>query len=442
MKTLSIHLEAIKKSHFIFLRWLSLVFAFAILSTIMLCCAPKTSHPISSQIPENSPSPAAQNAPAAAPADPCQIPPSAKIIHYPMIHILDAAAFHAETFPLSDASLHEELAVYSQFQLARLIEKLPDTHIFQEGNLASWGPEQFANRDNMSYVIIEGGQRTLWSLSSIQKTFHSGLPASFQELNPAQKEVLFELGGVSTAFAIGSATAFYPVLSRDEDADIRSRIQSAYNERVKARNNANHLLDQLRESPGSTHLKAGNEQMKAELRKRVDNLSEINRKLNKVKFDEREAILKREVESLLSQSDKKVLIAFGAAHDLSDDFKNYSFFVLPEECTMPASYLSHPYYAFYLISKTDRIFLEDKNLSSKQLAAARLNYKKAHLILSEAAKQYTHDSDQTPYWNHASRQYYTKGQIEFQAQRSEAKYKGEDFHIEYYLALSQTLRLR
>ena len=447
MKALSIHLEAVKKSHFIFLRWLRLVFAFAILSTIMLCCAPKTSRPISSQAPEDSPSPAAQNAPApssapasaAAPADPCQIPPSAKIIHYPMIHSLDEDTYHDLTYPSSDERFLEEAVIHSQFQLARLIERLPDTHIFSEGALLSWGPEHFAQRDRMSYVIIEGGQRVSWALPSIQKTFHRGLPERVQDLNTAQKKILFKLGGVPAAFAIGTTTAFYRVISPDENDKVQSRIQSLYNERAQARKSANHLLDQLRESPGSLYLKAGNEQMKASLREKTDDLSEINQKLNKWTFDEREAILKREVESLLSQSNKKVLIAFGAAHDLSDDFKNYSFFALPEKCTMPAAYLSHPYYAFGLIRRADRIS-KDRKSSSKQLTAARLDYKKAHLILSEAVKQYRENSDETTYWYSYENRYYTKEEIEIKAQRSEAKYNGEDLHIDYYLASSKTLR--
>ena len=428
MKTLSIHLEAIKKSHFTFLKWLRLVFAFAILSIIMLCCAPK-----SIIYPSPEAARAARTVPPPPPSSACRIPSDAKIIHYPMVHSIDESIFYDVSYPRPDERFIEESIIYSQFHLARLIEKMPDTHIFGEGTSESMGPEDLANSAGSGYVTREGGRRVLWRLSSIQKTFRRGLPASLQDLNAAQKKILLELGGVSTAFAIGAASAIYRVISPDESSDIHSRIKSTYEEQVEVRKDTIDLLDQFEEDPDNT-------QLEEDLTDSIDHLIEIRQNLDKWLFDEREAILKREVERVLKNSKKKVLIAFGAQHDLSDDFKNYSFFALPEKCTMAERFLSHPYYAFHLIGRADRIS-EDKKSSSKQLKMARLDYKQAHSILTEAVKKYTQDSDKTSYWSHSLGRYYTKAEIENMAQRSHNKQKGRDDESNpYYLALSKILR--
>ena len=79
-------------------------------------------------------------------------------------------------------------------------------------------------------------------------------------------------------------------------------------------------------------------------------------------LDERETILSREVHFFLENNpSRKVFIIYGAAHDLSDEFRENSFYTLPHKCTMPPSFLKSPEYARHLTGWAHRIF-EDNDV--------------------------------------------------------------------------------
>lgn len=367
------------------LKWLRLIFTFIVFSIILLCCSPQPEAFISPD---------------------CTIPSSAEVIHYPMMH--NISEMFQTHFPQDVQDFFEESIIYSQFQLFKTIQNYNDMDIFWEGFSSSLMQDQ---RDSIDYVLEnkEDEYSYLLSNNDIKKLFKNY--SSYDYLTYSQKKILLELGGAPVAFAYGATHALHRVVTPKEALMNNKKILSIYQENLSLKDELIPLRDEFSNKDNNQKLK----ELEKEIDTIIEQMNQNQKKMDEIIFDQREVALKKEVQAVLKKTNKPVLIAFGAAHDFSDEFKNYEFYTISTQCSLPQSFLSHPYYAITLIHKADRL-LENKQLSPKQ---TENYYKEAYTILNNVLE----NKESEKYWNSFFDRPYTDSELKYLADVAYKKYK-------------------
>ena len=215
----------------------------------------------------------------------CTFHPHSRIAHFPMIHFPENGRY--------DEILFEKVAK-SQFQLLRTIVaykgniRVFDEHVvgndFDEyflGNLKRGYSQGFYTRaaDGIRFPYSER-YKTAFAL------FGNGIPTHYEYLTQAQKRYIFDIGSSLTLFFLGLLPKIHKVISSGDWDAVKSN-----------------LID-----PSTGRINSG-----------LPN----NRYWT---FDFREQKLKEEVLKLYRQAPAGlILIAYGSAHNFSDDFQGYPF---------------------------------------------------------------------------------------------------------------------
>ena len=426
------------KNIFLFLKYVRLLVIWGVFSMIMLCCAPaqKISTKMKVLPKLKPPAPNAvslgQNTQTLKTdlKTECQIPSSAQVIHYPMIH--GVSSVFKESVPYSAENFFHESAAYSQFQLAQVISNVPHLAVFWEGASKMRTRESF---NTLKYVdsLKEIGQ---WFLKD-------GSLKSFESLEKKEKEILVEIGGVLTAFLMGKVDIVYPSSSSPLGKMTQDKIVSLYKETrsLKAELLEYDSFVEYVQSGGESFFLA-NDSEKEEILEIIQQINEIEDEMDKLIYDDRELFLKREVQDVLTRMPpgQRAFIAYGAGHDLSDEFQDYNFYVLPEKCTMPQDFLHHPFYALNLIEKADRL-----RQSSTNTDTGKIYYQKAYHFLDLAIANHTNEkgeAEETSYWNFILDQPFTYSELKAYKLLAQLKHQGAGAEqikeIEYRIVLALT----
>ena len=123
-----------------------------------------------------------------------------------------------------------EKTAYSQFRLAQLIQKNPNSFVFHEfatqiydSRDIDYPPIQIQHPHQLLYWKNPGPEH-LFQLVNHQ--FPDGLPESYNDLTGEQKYTLYIVGGTHTLFFLGELPTIYPSISEEDEG--YKRIKEAY----------------------------------------------------------------------------------------------------------------------------------------------------------------------------------------------------------------------
>ncbi|MGI9548969.1 MAG: hypothetical protein ACR2M7_03180 [Bdellovibrionales bacterium] len=225
----------------------------------------------------------------------CVFNPGARIVHFPMYHI------PPNGLNPNDQQTFESIAK-SQFQLLRTIIYYAKrgVYVFDESvasdrmnpNLMNFlkqghAPGSYVRSDNQRFFFDERYREAL-------NLFGKGIPKYYDFLTPTQKRYLVDTGAPFTLFYLGILPRIYKSIS-DKDLDIvKNQIKSPTGT-LDTKNPANHYwVYSFRE---------------AKLKEEVLNLYNKN----------------QAYQQNSTASAALILIAYGSAHDFSDEFVGYPF---------------------------------------------------------------------------------------------------------------------
>ena len=266
----------------------------------------------------------------------CEIPDSAEVVHLPQMHEL--SSIFEFSLPENTMNFLEESATQSQFLLTKIMAKERFKVVFNEGS------KDIITREDMDEYSIgfeltnQQGETRPLSYKHIPLIFDEGVQPHYNHLTLLQKFILLRGGAVRVSFGLNHIETIHRVMTFSEAAELHSQAKSLVKDQTEAEREIKTLIKNKE--------KAHPKEMSEELKK----WSDLNRKFNKLALEDRDQILSREVRSFLDKTQKTLpaIIVYGAAHDFSDDFKNYNFYILPHVCTLPSDYLKSPFYAQFL----------------------------------------------------------------------------------------------
>ena len=216
----------------------------------------------------------------------CVFQPQTRIAHFPVYNFPPTGNY--------DANLRERVSK-SQFQLLHTILTYhPDVAVFDENiTTNTFGPNMLQSLqqglEEFHYTRADGKSFSLQErYSTARSLFHSGIPQYYEHLDETQKEYLFQTGGSMTLYFLGYIRQLHKVIDLN-DFQI--------------------VLDHINQSGGIRKMTFSNQK-------------------DYYIFDFRQEKLKLQVVEFfnLNPSFRGIsLIAYGASHDLRDDFSGYLF---------------------------------------------------------------------------------------------------------------------
>lgn len=336
----------------------------------------------------------------------CRIPLGTQIVHYPMIHKKTDIFNQKENYPEYLDQFFDNLASYSQFILTNILRNYSNIHIFYEG-LSRTFTSDMLKKGVITSVIEYENNLTKITQQDIAALFKNGIPSRFSLLSRQQKIVISQIGGGMLAFMLGHIDQIHRVVSPEKQGPIRSQIQTSIE-------NYNQIMEELR--PAATGLQKP-PPSPADLENKYAQLDTAQAEIEHLIFDVREQALQAEVERFISQqphSSTLVLIAYGAAHELSDNFSSSRFYELPHACTMPEHYLSDPNYALFLLHKSENT----DSLSPQSQIESKSMRQTARLILEQALIDYKIKGENQNFWNTFANRPFNQREIEMFIDRS------------------------
>ncbi len=346
----------------------------------------------------------------------CSIPEGTEVVHYPMFHRISKRIFgfseQDKTTIEEVMNVHENVS-YSSFNFIQMIKQHPTALVFSE---AAWTQEMVDkvrfddNKKTIEYLLgedkdgksgyagsdasdeytsgDEGGESdyvddigdgTSGVESQISSTVNEVLENikianSYEELSQDSIKVLSQLTGVEAAFFTSVIEEFYPATTFVSGTSVKE-FKEVYLEMygTDSLSVAEHLISfQQRILDLSDQFNQETDQVKKiELKEKMYQIYRSMLNLSKLSevdfiFSYREQLLLESVENVISQPDNKgrlVVINYGAAHNFSDDFKDYNFYTLPYVCTLPQSLVSSNQFTLILIgiyTQTVMANLQDK----------------------------------------------------------------------------------
>jgi len=302
----------------------------------------------------------------------CSIPEGTQILHYPMIH---QTSIDNESVQRFKAEFNvEEAVAFSQWRLLQLIRQHPNALVFAE----SISTEEVANSTGdlsmrvlrnvycqdesahpydicSSYDGDEGFLEYFWKemkrewygsylrayYPSTYKDLENVQDAqSYDEITSLNKKVLY-YGASLLAVALGLVERLYPVTLMSSLSEIFPDYWKSVEKDPKL------VLDRMTELPTEmmdTAMQYRQEesedrrqQIKESFRVLFEEFVNLQNLVMGMVLEWREQLLFESVHQTLSErdhQDKMVIIAYGAGHDFSDDFKDYNFYALPYSCSL------------------------------------------------------------------------------------------------------------
>lgn len=272
----------------------------------------------------------------------CSIPEGTQVLHYPMLH-MDSSNRIKNLEEVLRFEVRENIS-RSQWKLVQLIHQYPDVLLFDEKftfkREADSAHEDFDKtlnniRDSYSPPIANLGQTILDDIASAK---------SFEALSALSKKALY-YGGSGVALHLNDIKHVYPVTPLSSLDEMSARYWESVNMssgnaelRVSEIDNEINSLNEQFEKAKSIGNRVDMLQIVLTLKDLSNELRHLYEVFNGRIFDFqfRENLLAESVHHTLNDKaneDKMVLIAYGAGHDLSDNFKEYSFYRLPYSCS-------------------------------------------------------------------------------------------------------------
>ncbi len=216
----------------------------------------------------------------------CVFDPQFRIAHFPMYHYPPEGHYSKED---------KENVAKSQFQLLHTLLdynrsarplRLFDENIIHDGYNEAYFQGLLAGQSlNDTYKKIDGSHSTMGAMLTQARSFQTGFPEFYEHLTPPQKDTLFQVGASLVLYLLGEIPQLHKVITP----------------------NSFHLaIANLRDINGNLLLKGNDYWL----------------------FDFREEELRKEVAYFFSQNLSFrgiVLIAYGANHDLSNEFTGHAF---------------------------------------------------------------------------------------------------------------------
>ena len=342
----------------------------------------------------------------------CSLSETAQIIHLPQVHK------HPEPLdsglPLKTLNFLQNIATRSQFLIAHIISNHPSRIVFNEGS-------QFVitekSKENITYFIRnETGRENNLSPQDIADTFNHRLPSSFKSLNKEQKNLLLKLGAAPIAFSLDQITTIHRTHSPSEARSLEQTIPKMWNKQKELKSETHDLYARILTAEENKDKKTLRNLYKEALELSEKRMA-LDERSDQIIMDEREEILSREVHFFLQNNpSKKVFIIYGAAHDLSDEFSEDSFYTLPHHCTMPKPFIKSAFYAGHLESWADRIRLNNAILTPSHIQSIRILYRKSYDLLTDIIETHTEEGgrkkDPSMSWSSELNRYLSYSELE------------------------------
>ena len=355
----------------------------------MLCCAPPQPKPL--EIFEIEP-----------PFVDCQIPEGTQVVHYPMIHKKNQmmSKYSGIQTPTHVDQFFNSVAVYSQFHLTKFIGEYSEGQVFWEGAVQTFSKNDLTNK---ALVLKLQNRDVSLSHHEILSYFPEGVPHSFEDLTEDQKYMFLQVGGGLLSFILGDVDQIHRVTSEEKYKVVEAQLTDVLEDYGALLEEIVFLEKQLEQQEDIQDLEKI-------LENKYRDFDKILTKRDRVIFKDRELALQEEVEKTLKtkgQEDSLVIIAYGASHELSDNFENYNFYTLPYECTMPENFLSDPNYAVLLIHKSDYILDQSPEYA---IQAYRMRLK-AISILEKALENFSSSGGYKNFWHAQAQRPFNKREI-------------------------------
>ena len=253
----------------------------------------------------------------------CSVPEDTQILHYPMLHqsIIEGSELFQK---FQDKFKLEEAVAFSQWRLLQLIRQHPNVLVFEE---SFWTESDMSLANEESYL-----PGILKSIDEAQ---------FYEELTSLDKQAL-RRGASVLALHLGFIERLYPTTLFSSNSESIAEFQK-YWERVEK--DPIHTLQRIidLESEKMTiavqYRQEKSEDKRNQIRESYRMLFEEQSDLinlsDNMLFQLRENWLSESVRQTLNKKNNRqmVIIAYGSAHDLSDDFKDYNFYQIPYVCS-------------------------------------------------------------------------------------------------------------
>ena len=334
----------------------------------------------------------------------CRIPESAQVVHYPMIHkksqmISEYSVFQA---PKHIDQFFHSVAIYSQFHLTKLIKEYSNGQVFWEGSTQTFSTQDLG-KGTLILKMNHGDNPFSISHHEILSYFPEGIPERFEDLTLPQKYMFLQAGGGFLSFIMGDIDKIHRVTSEE-------RYETVITQLTDVLQDYGTLLEEIVLLEEQIEQKENAKDLEKTLENKYRDFDKILAERDRVIFEDRELALQEEVERILNtsgQTDSLVIIAYGAAHELSDNFENYNFYMLPHKCTMPKNFLSDPNYALILIHKSDYLLSQ----SPEYAFQAYQMRQEAISILEKTLADYSSSGAYKNFWNVQAHRPFNKREI-------------------------------
>ena len=340
----------------------------------------------------------------AGPSLDCQIPESAQVVHYPMIHRKNQMISQYSGFqhPKHIDQFFNSVAVYSQFHLTKFIKEYDDGKVFWEGAVQTFSTKDL-KKGSLVLKMDSGDDPFSISHHEILSYFPEGVPDQFEDLTTGQRYMLLQAGGGLISFIMGDIDQVHRVTSEE-------RYETTMDHLTNVLQNYGTLLQEIIVLEEQMEQEGSAKDLKQTLENKYKDFDKIAAQKDRVIFEDREMALQEEVERVLNtsgQEDLLVIIAYGAAHELSDNFEDYNFYMLPHDCTMPKDFLSDPNYALLLLHKSDYLL----NQSPEYAVQAYKMRQEAVSILEKTLENYSSSGAVRNFWNVQAKRPFNKREI-------------------------------
>ena len=267
----------------------------------------------------------------------CSIPKGVQLVHYPMSHpiIWPAVLNLFERKISSNLFIHHDIA-YSSFQFIQLVKQYPSAVVFDEMFYGNKEILSFKNRYyrdiyfNFLIPIVAPFFNPLNRSNFVFNSWRLEHTDSYEQLTTTELGILSSATGGMVAYALGLLDHLYPVT-------IYSDYKEVYNESGRSELPFcfycfTGRVFQFNSSHNETEKEKIKQRFYNAYRKWRDQYQEFLSFMGSW----REQALADFVFSVLEEEDfsnNPVIIAYGAAHDLTDSFTGRNLYTLPLSCT-------------------------------------------------------------------------------------------------------------
>lgn len=247
--------------------------------------------------------------------DPCAIPQDTDIVHFPVQsytvpnsvdEVITAVTGLFDSGEDSEEFTTIEKTSYSQFILAKFIQKNPNSFVFHELAIRIYDTryieflkQKGTSIQNLNQLIEMENHKPEHLFQLVNQQFPEGLPEKYNELSENQKHTLAIVGGTHTLFFLGELPSIFPSISKVYNTKVNDYSEhycESYYDIFNICVSSNDLFNMLRADT---------------LAFNVNNFLEA-----------------------FSTADEKLIavLAYGKDDDLQDYFPGKNFYTMPENC--------------------------------------------------------------------------------------------------------------